>query len=217
MKKLMLFAAAAASLAAAADMKVGTVDMMMLVRNHSSYEPNKKLLSDTEKDYAKKIDKMKADLEEVQEEGKKLSDLGEVDGTNGVRLLRAAGHSSLTPSIIYTFVKLLFCLSASTPVRYFPSTLNFLLSIISCVVNPRQAYAVARLFSAMPEYRKSPSVRESPTKTASSKKRSGNSEETSCSFSVINIFLLGTSSSYISSGGTTVTFCRLLLMRNAEI
>jgi len=74
MKKLMLFAAAAASLAAAADMKVGTVDMMMLVRNHSSYEPNKKLLSDTEKDYAKKIDKMKADLEEVQEEGKKLSD-----------------------------------------------------------------------------------------------------------------------------------------------
>ncbi len=64
----------AATAVASADIKIGTVDMIMLVRNHSSYEPNKKLLNDTEKDYAKKVDRMKADLEEIQEEGKSLSE-----------------------------------------------------------------------------------------------------------------------------------------------
>ena len=74
MKNLAMLAAMAAASVAFADMKIGTVDMIMLVRNHSSYEPNKKLLNDTEKDYAKKVDRMKADLDDVQDEGKKLSE-----------------------------------------------------------------------------------------------------------------------------------------------
>jgi outer membrane protein len=74
MKKLAFVAAVAAAFAASADVKIGTVDMFVLVRNHSSYEPNKKLLNETEKDYSKKIDRMKADLESVQEEGKSLAE-----------------------------------------------------------------------------------------------------------------------------------------------
>jgi len=74
MKKLVIVAAIAAAFTASADFKVGTVDMFVLVRNHSSYEPNKKLLNETEKDYAKKIDRLKSDLESVQEEGKSLTE-----------------------------------------------------------------------------------------------------------------------------------------------
>ena len=74
MKKLILFAALAATTTVFADLKIGTVDMMSLVRNHSSYEPNKKLLTETEKDYTKKLDAMKAELDEIQEEGKNMTD-----------------------------------------------------------------------------------------------------------------------------------------------
>lgn len=74
MKKLILFTALAAATTVFADLKIGTVDMMSLVRNHSSYEPNKKLLAETEKDYTKKLDAMKAELDEIQEEGKNMTD-----------------------------------------------------------------------------------------------------------------------------------------------
>lgn len=74
MKKLILFTALAAATMVFADIKIGTVDMMSLVRNHSSYEPNKKLLTETEKDYTKKLDAMKAELDEIQEEGKNMTD-----------------------------------------------------------------------------------------------------------------------------------------------
>lgn len=74
MKKLVLAAALTASAMAFADMKIGTVDMMALVRNHSSYEPNRKLLAETEKDYTKKLDAIKAEADEIQEEGKNLAD-----------------------------------------------------------------------------------------------------------------------------------------------
>ena len=74
MKKLILLTALAAATTAFADLKIGTVDMMSLVRNHSSYEPNKKLLTETEKDYTKKLDAMKAELDEIQEEGKNMTD-----------------------------------------------------------------------------------------------------------------------------------------------
>ena len=74
MKKLILLTALAVAATAFADLKIGTVDMMMLVRHHSSYEPNKKLLAETEKDYTKKIDGMKAELDAIQEEGKTLTD-----------------------------------------------------------------------------------------------------------------------------------------------
>ena len=74
MKKLILFAALAATTTVFADLKIGTVDMMSLVRNHSSYEPNKKLLAETEKDYTKKLDAMKEELDEIQEEGKTMTE-----------------------------------------------------------------------------------------------------------------------------------------------
>lgn len=74
MKNVMVMAAVMAAAAASAEMKIGTVNMLRLVRNHSSYESNRKFLLETEKDYSKKLDRMKADLEAVQEEGKKISD-----------------------------------------------------------------------------------------------------------------------------------------------
>ena len=74
MKKLILFTAMAAAATAFADIKIGTVDMMSLVRNHSSYAPNRKLLAETEKDYTKKLDAMKEELDEIQEEGKSMTD-----------------------------------------------------------------------------------------------------------------------------------------------
>lgn len=74
MKKLILFAALAAATTVFADLKIGTVDMMALVRNHASYEPNKKLLAETEKDYTKKLDVMKEELDEIQEEGKNMAE-----------------------------------------------------------------------------------------------------------------------------------------------
>ncbi|MBP5285137.1 MAG: OmpH family outer membrane protein [Kiritimatiellae bacterium] len=70
---LAIFALAAA-LATAADLKIGTVEMMALVRNHPSYDLNRSLLSDTEKDYQKKLDRMRAELDEIQAEGKELAD-----------------------------------------------------------------------------------------------------------------------------------------------
>ena len=75
MKKVYIAGIAAlVALAANAELKIGTVDMMLLVRNHSSYEQNKNLLLSTEKDYQKRLDGMKSDLESIQDEGKKLAD-----------------------------------------------------------------------------------------------------------------------------------------------
>lgn len=73
--KVVLFAAAlAASLAATAELKLGTVDMMVLVRNHSQYESNKRLLLSTEKDYQKRLDSLKSEMDSLQDEAKKLAD-----------------------------------------------------------------------------------------------------------------------------------------------
>ena len=57
-----------------AETKFGTVDMMMLVRNHPNYDSNKALLTSTDKDYQKKLDLIKSDGEKLQEEGKKLAE-----------------------------------------------------------------------------------------------------------------------------------------------
>lgn len=54
--------------------KFATVDMLKLVRNHPNYSSNKALLTTTESDYKKKLDAIKADVEKIQEEGKKLSE-----------------------------------------------------------------------------------------------------------------------------------------------
>ena len=51
MKKMMLGMMALCAATAFGDLKIGTVDMMVLVRNHKSYDTNKKMLQDSEKDY----------------------------------------------------------------------------------------------------------------------------------------------------------------------
>ena len=68
-----IFAILAASVAMA-EMKIGTVDMMILVKNHPSYETNKNLLQSTERDYQKRLDQMKSELDSIQDEGRKLAD-----------------------------------------------------------------------------------------------------------------------------------------------
>ena len=63
---------ASISLSLSAEMKLGTVDLMMLVRNHPNYDSNKTLLKSTDKDYQKKLEVIKSEGDKLQEEGKKL-------------------------------------------------------------------------------------------------------------------------------------------------
>ena len=74
MKKMMLGMIALCAATAFGDIKIGTVDMMTLVRNHKNYDTNKKILQGSEKDYQKELDSMKADLDALQDEGKKIAD-----------------------------------------------------------------------------------------------------------------------------------------------
>ena len=63
---------ASMTLSLSAEMKIGTVDLMLLVKNHPNYESNKTLLTSTDKDYQKKLEGIKAEGDKVQDEGKKL-------------------------------------------------------------------------------------------------------------------------------------------------
>ena len=72
MKKLLFALTLVAAMAASAEMKLGTVDMMLLVKNHPNYDSNKTLLTSTDKDYQKKLEKIKSEGDGIQEEGKKL-------------------------------------------------------------------------------------------------------------------------------------------------
>ena len=74
MKKIVFAAVVAAAMAASAEVKIGVVDLMTLIRNHPNYDSNKELLSSTDKDYKKKLDEIKAEGESLQEEGKKLAE-----------------------------------------------------------------------------------------------------------------------------------------------
>jgi len=74
MKRLVFAAMAAAALSATAEMKIGVVDLMVLIRNHPNYDSNKELLTSTDKDYKKKLDDIKSDGDALQEEGKKLAE-----------------------------------------------------------------------------------------------------------------------------------------------
>ena len=64
--------AATMALSLSAEMKLGMVDLMTLVKNHPNYESNKTLLTATDKDYQKKLDVIKAEGDKLQEDGKKL-------------------------------------------------------------------------------------------------------------------------------------------------
>lgn len=74
MKKLIAVAAVALCASAFAELKIGTVDMRTLVRNHEDYERNRTLLQETEKGYQKDLDRMRADLDALQDEGKKTAE-----------------------------------------------------------------------------------------------------------------------------------------------
>ena len=74
MKKLVFAAVLAMSAAAFADMKVGVVDLLVLIKNHPNYDSNKELLASTDKDYKKKLDSIKSEGESLQAEGKKLAE-----------------------------------------------------------------------------------------------------------------------------------------------
>ena len=73
-KTVMLFAVAAAAATVSAEAKFGTVDMVLLVRNHPGYDANKELLASTDKDFQKKLDAIKADGEKLQAEGRQLAE-----------------------------------------------------------------------------------------------------------------------------------------------
>ena len=74
MKKLMFVAALVSAMAASAEMKVGTVNLMLLIRNHPNYDANKELLTSTDKDYQKKVEAIKTEGETLQAEGKKIAE-----------------------------------------------------------------------------------------------------------------------------------------------
>ena len=71
-KTVLVAVAALTSMSIFAEAKFGTVDLMVLVRNHPSYDRDKALLSSTDKDYQKKLELIKSDGDKLQEEGKKL-------------------------------------------------------------------------------------------------------------------------------------------------
>ncbi len=74
MKKTLLLAAMTVTAALHGEMKIASVDMMVLIKNHPNYESNKELLTETDKDYQKKLNSVKSEAETLQEEGKKLAE-----------------------------------------------------------------------------------------------------------------------------------------------
>ncbi len=74
MKKLAIALACATCLSVSADMKIGTVNMVDLVKLHPSYETNKALLKSTDKDYKEKLDKRQEDIKAIADEGKKAQE-----------------------------------------------------------------------------------------------------------------------------------------------
>ena len=72
MKNLVFALTLVAAMTASAELKLGTVDMMLLVKNHPNYESNKALLESTDKDYQKKLEGVKSEGDSLQNEGKKL-------------------------------------------------------------------------------------------------------------------------------------------------
>ena len=66
-----MLAAMAAMMTAVAEMKVGTVNMVDLVRLHPDHEKNRTLVRTTDSDYKAKLDAKQDELKEIAEEGKR--------------------------------------------------------------------------------------------------------------------------------------------------
>lgn len=74
MKNMIMAMAFAAAFTVVADVKIGTVNMVELVKLHPSYETNKALLKSTDKDYKSKLDKQQDALKAIADEGKKAQE-----------------------------------------------------------------------------------------------------------------------------------------------
>lgn len=71
MKKL-VFALSMVPALAFAELKLATVDLLVLVRNHPDYDRNEKFMESKSKDLEKKVQAIKSEGEALQAEGKKL-------------------------------------------------------------------------------------------------------------------------------------------------
>ncbi len=72
MKKLLTALALAAAMCASAELKIGTVNMVDLVRLHPNHESNKALVQSTDKDYKAKLGRQQDAAKEIADEGKKI-------------------------------------------------------------------------------------------------------------------------------------------------
>ncbi len=72
MKKILMGIALAAAVCASADMKIGTVNMVDVVRLHPNHESNKALVKSTDKDYKAKLDRQQESAKAIADEGKKV-------------------------------------------------------------------------------------------------------------------------------------------------
>lgn len=75
MKKALVAVCVAAVSTVTFALKIGTVDMIVLVKNHPAYETNKTLLLNTEKDFRKKLEEMNKELASIQDEAKKYAEV----------------------------------------------------------------------------------------------------------------------------------------------
>lgn len=71
MKKIVVLAAIVAALTVAAELKIGTVNMVDLVRLHPNHESNRALVKTTDSEYKAKLDAKQDELKEIADEGKK--------------------------------------------------------------------------------------------------------------------------------------------------
>ena len=72
MKKLVLALALAAAMGVSAELKVGTVNMVDLVRLHPNHESNRALVKSTDKDYKAKLERQQEAAKTIADEGKKV-------------------------------------------------------------------------------------------------------------------------------------------------
>ena len=72
MKELVACFCAMAALAAVAEMKLATVNLETLVKNHPSHESNRTLVKSTADDYRKKMEMRQEQAKSLVDEGKKL-------------------------------------------------------------------------------------------------------------------------------------------------
>lgn len=71
MKKIILGMALALAMCVSAETKIGTVNMVDLVRLHPNHESNKALVKSTDKDYKAKLERQQDAAKAIADEGKK--------------------------------------------------------------------------------------------------------------------------------------------------